>query len=87
MSGSPASRVTMCYTEPMKYLTEAELAEAKQNLAEARASLACEGMYFTEKEEALFRQFAEERLPHDECLRRAIEFCRQERVAKVAAAE
>jgi hypothetical protein len=68
-------------------LTDEELAAAKYNFAEAKASLACEGIYLTEEEEALFRRFEEERLPHDECRRRLIEYCRATRLAKAHAAE
>jgi hypothetical protein len=60
----------------MKHLTDAELEAAKYNFEQAKASLACEGMYFTEKEEALFHGFIAARLPHDERRRRIVEFCR-----------
>jgi hypothetical protein len=59
----------------MRLLNDEELAAAKFNLAEARASLACEGMYFTAEEEALFARFEAERLPHDERRRQILEFC------------
>jgi hypothetical protein len=68
-------------------LTDAELAAAKYNFAEAKASLACEGIYLTEEEEALFKQFEEQRLSHEECRRRLIEFSRARRRAKAHAAE
>ena len=47
----------------MNRLTDAELTEARLNLAKARASLECEGPVLTDDEEALFRQFEVERLP------------------------
>jgi hypothetical protein len=56
-------------------------------MTEARALLACEGLLFTDEEEALLRQFAAERLDPEERRRRAIEFCRQQRALKVRAAE
>ena len=71
----------------MRLLTDEELAAAKFNLAEARASLACENMYLTDEEEALFARFHEERLPHDECRRQLIAYCREKRGAKAVAAE
>jgi RNase adaptor protein for sRNA GlmZ degradation len=63
-------------------LTDAELAAAKQEFAEAKASLACEGIYLTAEEEALFARFEEQRLSHDECRRQLIEFCRAKRRQK-----
>ena len=71
----------------MRLLTDEELAAAKFNLAEARASLACEGMFFTEEEEALFARFEAERLPHDECRRQLLAYSRSLRAAKSIAAE
>jgi len=71
----------------MNRLTDAELAEAKLNFAKAKASLACEGMYLTAAEEALFREFDDERLSPDEARRRALAFCRSQRTAKAPAAE
>jgi hypothetical protein len=68
-------------------LSDAELTAAKYNFAQAKASLACEGIYLTSEEEALFRSFEEQRLPHDECRGRLIAFCRAKRRAKVRAAE
>ena len=38
-------------------LSDAELAAAKHNFEEAKASLACEGIYLTTEEEELFRRF------------------------------
>jgi hypothetical protein len=71
----------------MNRLTDAELAEASLNLAKARTSLECEGLVLTDDEEALFRQFEVERLPHEESRRRIVEFCRRQRERKVHAAE
>ena len=56
-------------------LTDTELAAAKFNLLEAKASLACEGIYLTQEEDALFARFQAERLPHDECRRQILEYC------------
>ncbi len=71
----------------MNRLTDAELTEARLNLAKARASLECEGLVLTDDEEALFRQFEVERLPHEESRRRIVEFCRRQRERKAHAAE
>jgi hypothetical protein len=71
----------------MNRLADAELAEGKLNFAKAKASLACEGIYLTEAEETLFREFDDERLPPDEVRRRALSFCRSQRAAKAHAAE
>lgn len=59
-----------------RLLTDGELAAAKFNLAEARASLACEGIYLTADEEALFARFEAERLPHEECRQQIVDYCR-----------
>ena len=66
-------------------LGDAELAAAKHNFEEAKASLACEGIYLTAEEEALFTGFEERRLSHDECRRQLIEFCRAKRREKAPA--
>lgn len=68
------------------HLTNAELAAATHNFAQAKASLACEGIYLTAEEEALFRRFEDERLPHEERRRRIIDFCRAKQRARAAAA-
>ncbi len=68
-------------------LTDAELEAAKRNRAAGEASLACEGMYLTPEESALFDRFEEERLPHEERRRQLIEFSRARRFAKASAAE
>jgi hypothetical protein len=71
----------------MRRLTDAELAAAKRDRAAGEASLACEGMYLTDEETALFDAFERERLPHDECRRRLIAWSRAQRQAKALAAE
>ena len=70
-----------------RQLTDAELAAAEYNFAQAKASLACEGLHLTAEEEVLFRRFQEQRLPHDECRRQLIAFSHAKRSAKVQAAE
>jgi hypothetical protein len=73
------------YMSDKPRLGDAEVASAKYNFAEAKASLACEGIYLTEEEEALFRRFEEERLSHEECRRRLAEFCRAKRTQRTPA--
>ncbi len=68
-------------------LTDTELAIAKHNRAEGEASLACEDIYLTPEESALFDEFERLRLPHDECRRRLVELSRAERLTKVHAAQ
>jgi len=63
-------------------LTDAELAELRRRRPGARASLACEGMYLTSEDEALFEQMDRERLPPDERVRRVLEISRAERRQK-----
>lgn len=62
-----------------KRLNDAELAAAKYNFEQAKASLACEGLYFTQEEEALFHSFEDARLSHEERRRRILGFCRDKR--------
>ena len=50
-----------------------------------RASLACEGVYLTAEEEALFEQMDRERLTADERAARIIEFGRAQRRKKAPA--
>jgi hypothetical protein len=64
-------------------LTVSEVQAAKRNRARAQASLACEGMYLTPEEEALFKRFEDERLPHDERRRQLIAFSRAKRAEKL----
>ncbi len=54
----------------MTKLTDAELALARRNLLQAKASLACEGLHLTAAEDAMFRDFEEQHLSHDERRRR-----------------
>jgi hypothetical protein len=66
-------------------LTEAEIAEIRRRRPGVRASLACEGMYLTAEEEALFDQMDSERLTPDDCALRIIEFSRSKRRLKTPA--
>lgn len=68
-------------------LTDHELAQAKDNFAEAKASLACEGIYLAPEELALFARFEAERLPHDERRRQLIAWSRARRGVTTQAAE
>ena len=68
-------------------LTDQELAQAKENFAAAKASLACEGIYLTAEELDLFARFEAERLPHDERRRQLLAYSRAQRGAKAQAAE
>jgi hypothetical protein len=63
-------------------LTDAELAEIRRRRPGVRASLACEGMYLTAEEEALFDQMEQERLTPDERAQRILEISRAERRQK-----
>jgi hypothetical protein len=67
-------------------LTDAELTAARHNFEEAEASLACEGIYLTSEEEALFNSFEARRLSHDECRQKLIEFYRAKQREKAPAA-
>jgi hypothetical protein len=66
-------------------LTDSELAEIRRRRPGVRASLACEGMYLTAEEEALFEQMDRERLTADERAARIIEFGRAKRRNKAPA--
>jgi hypothetical protein len=68
-------------------LSDAELAEIRRRRPGVRASLACEGIYLTAEEEALFERFDNERLPPDERTERIVAFIRGRRLAKASAAE
>jgi hypothetical protein len=63
-------------------ITDAELAEIRRRRPGVRASLACEGMYLTAEEEALFEQMDRERLTPDERAKRITEFSRAKRPEK-----
>jgi hypothetical protein len=66
----------------MPRLTDAELAEIRRRRPGVRASLACEAMYLTAEEEALFDQMDLERLSPDEAAHRIREFIRAKRRQK-----
>jgi hypothetical protein len=66
-------------------LTDSELAEIRRRRPGVRVSLACEGMYLTAEEEALFEQMDRERLTADERAARIIEFGRAKRRKKAPA--
>jgi hypothetical protein len=66
-------------------LTDAEIAEIRRRRLGARASLACEGMYLTAEDEAVFEQMDGERLTPDERARRIIEVSRAKRRRKAVA--
>ena len=68
-----------------KGLTDAELAEIRRRRPGVRASLACEGMYLTAEDEALFDQMDRERLTPDERARRIVELSRAKRRRKAPA--
>ena len=55
-------------------LTNAELAEIRRRRPGVRASLACEGLYLTAEEEALFEQMDRERLTADQRAERIVQF-------------
>jgi len=63
-------------------ITDSELAEIRRRRPGVRASLACEGMYLTAEEEALFEQMDRERLTPDEAAQRIIQFSRARRRQK-----
>ena len=66
-------------------LTDAELAEIRYHRPGVRASFACEGIYFTAEDEALFEQFDRERLTADERAQRIIDISRAKQHAKTPA--
>ena len=68
-------------------LSDAELAEIRRRRPGVRASLACEGIYLTAEEEALFEQFDNERLTPDQRTECIVAFIRAQRLAKAPAAE
>jgi hypothetical protein len=65
-------------------LTDAELAEIRRRRAGVRASLACEGLYLTPEEEALFEQMDREGLTADQRATRIVQFSRAKRRKKAA---
>ena len=66
-------------------LTDAELAEIRRRRPGMRAALACEGMYLTAEEEALFDQMEQERLTPDERAARITQVSRAQRPQKTPA--
>jgi hypothetical protein len=66
----------------MPRLTDAELAKIRRRRPGVRASLACEGMYLTPEEEAMFDQMDRERLSPDERAKRITEMSRAKRRKK-----
>ena len=66
-------------------LTDTELAEIRRRRPGVRVSLACEDMYLTAEEEALFEQMDRERLTADERAARIIQFGRAKRRKKAPA--
>lgn len=68
-----------------RQITDAELAEIRRRRPGARASLACEGMFLTKEEEALFEEIDTKRLTAEDSIARIIEFSRAKRRQKVSA--
>ena len=68
-------------------LTDAELAEIRRRRPGVRASLACEGLYLTAEEEALFEQMDKERLTADQRAARIVQLCRAKRSRKTSASK
>jgi hypothetical protein len=63
-------------------LNDDEVARLRRRRAGVRASLACEGMYLSAEEEALFEQFDREHLPTAERVKRLTAYSRARRAAK-----
>jgi len=57
----------------MTEMTDKQLETAIRNRAEAEASLACEGLYLSKEQTALFDRFELEQLSHEERRRRLTE--------------
>jgi hypothetical protein len=66
-------------------LTDAELAEIRRRRPGMRASLACEDMYLTAQEEALFDKMEQDRLTPDERAARITQVNRAQRRQKTPA--
>jgi hypothetical protein len=62
-------------------MTESELDEVRRRRPGVRASLACEGLYLTTEEEALFELFDRERLTPDQRRDRLLTYIRSRRPA------
>jgi hypothetical protein len=60
-------------------LTKTELAEICRRRPGVRASLACEGLYLSADEEALFEEMDREQLSADERAARIVQFSRAKR--------
>lgn len=60
-------------------LSDAEIAEIRRRRPGARVSLACEGMFLTAEEEALFAAMDEERLTPDQRAARITQVLREKR--------
>lgn len=60
-------------------LTKTELAEIRRRRPGVRASLACEGLYLSADEEALFEEMDREQLSADERAARIVQFSRAKR--------
>jgi len=66
-------------------LTDGELAEIRRRRPGVRASLACEDLYLTSEEEALFEEMDRERLTADQRAARIVEYSRAKRRTKTPA--
>jgi hypothetical protein len=66
-------------------LTKTELAEIRRRRPGVRASLACEGLYLTAEEEALFDEMDSEHLTADERAARIVQFSRAKQRKRAAA--
>jgi hypothetical protein len=65
-------------------LTESQLAEIRRRRPGVRAWLACEGLYLTAEEEALFEDMDREHLTADERAAHIVQFSRAKRREKAA---
>jgi hypothetical protein len=54
--------------------TDTEVAEIRRRRPGVRVSLACEGLYLTDEEEALFEQMDRERLTPDQRAARIVQY-------------
>jgi hypothetical protein len=66
-------------------LSDAELAEIRRRRPGVRVSLACEGLFLTTEEEALFEEMDRERLTAEDRAERVIQFSRTKRRTKTPA--
>ena len=66
-------------------LTDTEIAEIRRRRPGVRVSLACEGMYLTAEEEALFERMDHERLTAEQRAARIVQFGRAKRRKKAPA--